>query len=164
MARSKPGERDSFEQAYNLAVRYLSIRQHTVGELQAKLLRRFPRAAVLAVLKNLEESDFLNDRRYAEIFVENLKRYKDFGYYGIKAKLQQRKIPTELALAALEEFFTPEEEAAVARRFLKKLKKIKRDSYEQVARSLSSKGFRGEVIREVLHEAFSSGSSAADQM
>lgn len=154
MPKIKVKIQDSQTKAYDAAVRLLSVRMHTVGELQAKLLRRFGRDAVLQALKNLEENDFLNDKRYAQIFVENLKRYKDFGYYGIKARLHQRKVPTDMAEAALAAFFTPDEELIVARRFMKKLKKIKRERYEQVARSLSSKGFRGEVMGLILREAF----------
>ncbi|MCL5435993.1 MAG: RecX family transcriptional regulator [Patescibacteria group bacterium] len=154
MPRAQAAKSNGFEAAYNQAVKFLAVRMHTVGELQAKLLRRFSRDTVRPVLKALEESDFLNDMRYAQIFVENLKRYKDFGYYGIKVKLQQRKVPTEIALAALDEFFSPEDEMMVARRVVKKLKRMKRERYEQVARSLSSKGFHGDIISQVLREGF----------
>lgn len=150
MPQANNGNQLGYEKAYSHAVRYLAARQHTVGELQEKLLRRFPPATTLLVLKNLEESDFLNDGRYAQIFVESLKRYKDFGYYGIKAKLHQRKVPTEIAVAALEQFFTLEEEAQVARRFLKKMIRRNRERYDQVARSLAAKGFRTEIVREIL--------------
>lgn len=148
-------ENTSFEQIYDQAVRYLNIRMHAVGELQEKLQKkRHPRAVVLQVLRRLEELDFLNDERYASVFVENLKRYRNFGYFGIKAKLIQRRIPSDIVKKVLDEFFPPEEELEVARRFVKKLKDRQRDSFEKTARSLSSKGFRGDVISQVLREAF----------
>lgn len=144
-------EQELYNQAYDQAIKYLNIRLHTVGELSQKLkAKRFSERAILQVLRKLEELDFLNDERYAQIYVENLKRYKNFGYYGIKAKLMQRKIPSDIIARVLEEFLTEEEELEQAERFLAKLKRQQRDSYEKLARSLSSKGFRSEVIRDVL--------------
>lgn len=154
--KNLPISSDAFAQTYNQALKYLNARMHTVGELSDKLQRkRFSRSVTLAVLRRLLDLDFLNDERYAQIFVENLKRYKDFGYYGMKVKLQRRRIPTDIVVGVLEEFLSPEDELAIARRFLGKLKKMRRVRYEQIARSLSSKGFRGDVIVEVLRDQFS---------
>lgn len=110
------------EKVYEKAIKLLSVRLHTTGELQRKLKTKgFDADDIAEVLRRLEELDFLNDQRFAEIFVDNLKRYKDWGYYGIKAKLAQRQIPGDIAAAALAEFFTPEDEMVVAQRLLRKL-------------------------------------------
>jgi len=145
-----------YQQAYNQAIKYLSFRLHTLGELQDKLLRkRLPQQVVLEVLHRLEELDFLNDERYARVFVENLKQYKDFGYYGIKAKLLRKRIPTEIIARVLDEFFSLEDETKVARRYAEKLKRRRRSTYEKLVRSFSSKGFRTEVIAEVARDEIS---------
>ena len=139
------------EKVYDKAVRLLAVRLHTTGELYQKLKQRgFKDADIREVLRQLEEQKFLDDQRFAEIFVDNLKRYKDFGYYGIKAKLLQRKIDNAVISAALAEFFTMEEELSVARRFIGKLRKQGRKEIEKQMRSLAGKGFRGEVIRRAL--------------
>src|SRR4051812_21850456 len=101
--KSKPNDDES--DAYNQAVVYLSAKMYTVGELSQKLTKKgFTQAAIVAAMRRLESLDFVNDQRYAEIFVENLKRYKTFGYYGIKQKLLVKKVPTDILQAALEEF------------------------------------------------------------
>lgn len=136
---------------YEKAVKLLSLRMHTTGELYRKLKEKgFADGEIRPVLKKLEDLNFLDDKRFAEIFVDNLKRYKDFGYFGIKAKLMQRQIPNDIAQQALQDFFNPDEEIVVARRFLGKLERLGRKTYEQLARSLQSKGFRSEVIRRIL--------------
>lgn len=146
-------EQEIYQNAYNQAIKYLSIRLHTLGELQDKLLRKkFPQNAVLKVLQRLEELDFINDERYAQVFTENLKQYKDFGYYGIKAKLSRKRIPTEIIARVLEEFYTLEDEMAVAGKYAEKLKRQGRGTYEKLARSMASKGFRTEVIGTVARE------------
>ncbi len=139
------------DKVYEKAVKLLSIRLHTTGELYRKLKTlSFKDSDIRPVLQRLEELKFLDDQRFAEIFVDNLKRYKDFGFYAIKKKLQERQIPSDLAAAALAQFFTVEDELAVARRAVAKLKKQGRTQWEQLMRSLQSRGFRSEVIREVL--------------
>jgi len=136
------------QKTYEKAVQLLSNRLHTTGELHRKLKTRgFEDEGIRAVLKKLEDLDFLNDERFAEIFVDNLKRYKDWGYFGIKAKLSARQIPGDIAARALENFFTLEDELLVAKKFLKKRGKL---SYEKLARALSGKGFRSEITSQVL--------------
>ena len=138
------------EQVYQKAIKLLSIRQHTTGEMHRKLRQRgFEDQDILPVLRRLEELKFLDDRRFAEIFVDNLKRYKDWGYFGIKAKLAARQVPNDIAAAALAEFFTAEDELGVAERAVVKLKKQSK-TQEQIMRSLASKGFRSEIIRKTL--------------
>lgn len=138
------------DKVYDKAVRLLAMRLHTTGELYAKLKQRgFKDGDIRPVLRQLEEQKFLDDRKFAEIFTDNLKRYKDFGYFGIKAKLLARKIDNALAEAALAEFFTLEDELDVARRLVEKLKRQGRKEPEKIMRSLAGKGFRGEVIRKV---------------
>lgn len=139
------------QKAYDKAVQLLAHRMHTTGELYAKLKTRgFKDADIRAVLRQLEEQKFLDDQRFAEIFTDNLKRYKDFGYFGIKAKLLQRKIDNTMAEAALNEFYTLEDELLVARRFIGKLKRQGRKEQDKILRSLASKGFRSEVVRKAL--------------
>lgn len=139
------------EKIYEKAVKLLSIRMHTTGELLDKLLRKgFKRIDILPILKELEEHKFLDDQKFAEIFVENMKRYKDFGFYGIKAKLLARRIPSDMAEHALAQFFSLADEEALAAKLVSKLKRQKRDTFEKLTRSLQGRGFRAEVIRKTL--------------
>src|SRR3989338_5447821 len=140
------------QKIYEKAIQLLSIRLHTTGELQQKLAKRgFASNEIVPILKRLEELKFLDDERFAQIFVDNLKRYKDFGYYGIRAKLLKARVPSEMAERALSEFFTVEDEVAVARRLAAKLKRQGRAEWKKLTRSLASRGFRTEAVRQVLY-------------
>lgn len=139
------------DKVYEKAIKLLSIRLHTTGELHAKLKQRgFADGEIREVLRKLEDLKFLDDKQFAEIFVDNLKRYKDFGYFGMKAKLLARKIPTEIAENALTKFFTLEDEFEVAKKLVAKLRRQGRTEFDKLARSLAGKGFRTEIVREVL--------------
>ncbi|MFH0988177.1 MAG: regulatory protein RecX, partial [Parcubacteria group bacterium] len=120
-------------------------------ELFSKLKNKgFNDADIRPVLKDLEEKKFLDDQKFAEIFVDNLKRYKDFGYFGIKAKLMARQIPSDIVEAALSEYYTKEDEERVAKRLVDKLKFRGKSEWEKLARALENRGFRSEAIRKVL--------------
>lgn len=139
------------EKIYEKAIKLLAGRLHTTGELLQKLkLRNFQKADILPVLRQLEAEGFLDDERFAQIFVENLKLYKDFGYYGIKAKLLKKQIPHEIAEGVLAEFYTLEDEFRVAGRLTHKLKRQGRNKKEQILRSLQSRGFRSEIIYKIM--------------
>lgn len=140
------------QKIYDKAIQLLSVRLHTTGELFKKLKTRgFSPADIAPIIKQLEEQRFLDDQRFAEIFVDNLKRYKNWGYYGIKVKLLNRQIPADMAEAALAEYYTADEEAAVAVRYLQKITNQGKElPWEKLAGKLQSKGFRTEIIRQVL--------------
>lgn len=138
------------QQIYKQAIKYLSIRMHTTGELQRKLKAKgFKDQDILPVLQKLEELKFLDDGRFAEIFVDNLKRYKDWGYYGVKAKLKDRQVPSDIATLALAEFYAIEDELAVAKRVVAKLERQNKNR-DQIIRSLAAKGFRSEIVGKIL--------------
>lgn len=137
---------------YDKAIRLLNIRLHTTGELFQKLkLRKFKPDEIAEVVRELERLKFLDDERFTRIFVENMKAYKDWGYFGIKAKLIKKQVPADIMEHTLEEFFTAEDELKTAKRLAAKLKSRGRGSYEKMTRSLSNRGFRNEVIAKMVN-------------
>ena len=139
-----------YQTVYDKAIKLLSMRQHTKFELSKKLsARKYSAELIQQVLNELSEQRLLNDRQFAEVFLDNMIRYKTFGYYMLRAKLQQRGIDTQTATELLEENFSNEQELAVAQKFLNRNKnkdKIK------LAQALSRKGFRAPIISNVLKE------------
>jgi regulatory protein len=119
--KKKTQEPESFEKAYDYAVFLLSLHLRTVGEVLKKMQDRgFTEQAIGQVLEQLKAQRYLDDQRYAEIFLENLKTYRNFGYYGIKKKMMEKKLPMNLIESVLEEGLSKEEEAKIAKRLLKK--------------------------------------------
>ncbi|MBI2356234.1 MAG: RecX family transcriptional regulator [Candidatus Doudnabacteria bacterium] len=136
------------ENVYNRALKLLKRRQHSSFELQRKLeARGYSKSSVVAVLVLLREQDYLNDERFAEIFLDNLIKYKTFGFYGLKGKLLQRGIDKGIIDDLLSSFGF-EDEKRIALKILEK--KRERDPVK-LARSLSAKGFRSQVIKDVLN-------------
>jgi len=155
--------------AYDYAVFLLSLKLRTVGEVLTKMKARgYSERVIDEVLERLKENKYLDDQRYAEIFLENLKTYRSFGFYGIKKKFMEKKVPPEIIEAVLGKGLSVAEETKIAERLLKKegfeIKKsvnedelqyrtFDEDSSKQkakLANRLKSRGFRGEVIAKLV--------------
>ncbi len=172
---SKPGktkEPDNIDKAYEYVVFLLSLKLRTIGEILKKMADRgYNQQVIDKVIERLKDQKYLDDERYAEIYVENLKIYKTFGFYGIKKKLMERKLPAVIIDRILSENLSVEEEEKIARRFLKKegfavkspvdaeeaiglhyrtFDDEASKSKQKLANRLRSRGFRGEVISRLL--------------
>ena len=154
----------STEKAYEYAVFLLGIRLRTEGELREKLrIRDYELRITDKVIKQLKDLRYIDDQRYAEIFLDNLKKYKSWGYYGIKKKMMEKRLPPSIVESVLSEGLSEEEEQKIAERYLKKQEtgdkiRDKKPRYQiptnrgrygaqqKIAQKLRAKGFRGGVI------------------
>jgi regulatory protein len=170
-SKNKTKEPENLDKAYEYAVFLLSLKLRTIGEVLKKMQDRGYTEAVIAdVIERLKNQKYLDDERYAEIFLENLKQYKNLGFYGIKKKFMEKKLPQQLIDRVLGEGFTPADELKIAKRFLKKegfeVKKEQSDdegvtyrtygdeeqNKEKMKKSqrLKSRGFRGDIIAKLV--------------
>ncbi len=144
----------NYEKAYGYAIYLLGLKLRTEGEMREKLrLKKYGPEVTERVLKVLLESRYIDDRRYAEVYVENLKKYKHFGFFGIKKKLVEKRLSPNIIDGVLNEGLREAEEATMAKAFLKKQKPglVK----QKLASRLASRGFRPNVIFSVLGNIYS---------
>lgn len=137
------------QKAYNYATYLLGIKLRTEGELRQRMAQKgFGPESVNASLQILKAEKFVNDTAYAEVYLENLKKYKQFGFFGIKKKLLEKRLPRELVEKVLAEGLSETEEQEIAQRFLAKqkagLEKLR------LASRLAGRGFRPGVISRAL--------------
>lgn len=134
---------------YNQAIKYLGLRAHTEFELRNKLIKKkFPRDFIDQALGELKLHKYLDDESFALMFAQNLIRYKTFGYYGIKMKLKQRGISDSMSEQILSDELTLDEETKIAQKILSKKNY---DDRQKAAAALQRKGFRSQVIAEVVN-------------
>jgi regulatory protein len=116
---------ENFERAYNYAIYLLSLKLRTEGEIREKLKsKKYESKICDAIILQLYENNYLDDSKYALVYLENLKKYKSFGYYGIKKKLMEKKLPSELIEKVLSEGLSIEEEIKIAKRLIGRSKVI----------------------------------------
>jgi len=149
------------ERAYAYAVYLLSLKLRTEGEIKAKLKIKYQNEKIIEeVIEELKGLKYLDDERYAQVFLENLKKYKNFGYFGIKKKFIEKRLPSQLIEKTLSEGLSEEEELVIAKRLVKKYVvkphneiTASSDLYgarQKLAKKLASKGFRTGVISKVV--------------
>lgn len=84
------------------ALRLLSRREHSRRELEQKLRQRqFEEELITLVLDRLEQRQWLQDARFAQVQVRQ-QVYKKHGPLRIRAELQRKGVPSEDIAAALE--------------------------------------------------------------
>ena len=109
------------EKAYNYAIYLLSLKLRTEGELRDKLnIKKYKDDIIELVVTQLKNDKYINDLKYAEVYVQNLKAYKYFGFYGIKKKLLEKKLTGNLIEKILKAHLSISEELVIAKKFLKK--------------------------------------------
>ena len=141
-------QNQEYEKAYNYAIYLLGLKLRTEGELSEKMrLKKYNAEAIESVTKQLKENKYIDDQRYAEVYLENLKKYKNFGYYGIKKKLIEKRLPSNIIESVLSEGLSEEDETKIAEKFLKKQKETDK---QKLAQKLSARGFRGKGIAKLI--------------
>lgn len=129
--------------ARDYSVFLLSLNLQSEGQLREKLSKKkFLPADIDDAISYLKELRYLNDKEFGRIYFENLKKYKNFGFYGIKKKLHERKLAPAL-IEKLMRDFSVKDEVEIAMRLLTK---YKTKTPEQRTRALLSRGFRNETI------------------
>lgn len=153
---SKAKDVNSYDDAYKYAVRLLELQLRSEGELRAKMKQKtYTEAVINQVLESLVKAGFVNDERLIESTIRSFKEYKPYGFSQVKVKLMQKQFPKSLIDQAMTDFFSLEDEFAVAQRLLGKLEGRVRGDTEQAIKQkliqrLQSHGFRSQVLFKAL--------------
>jgi regulatory protein len=103
-ARGAISEEERLQKALDLAYAYLNPRDRTVSEVRQRLARGGVSAEVTEnVVEILGEQGFLNDSRFARLFVADKRTLEQWGSERIRRGLFSRGIDRHLADAALAE-------------------------------------------------------------
>jgi SOS response regulatory protein OraA/RecX len=144
----KKSELSQEEKAYEKALKFLEIRAHTTTELRRKLgLRGFDEDVINLGIQRLLKAELINDSEFALNYLENLIKYKTFGYFMLLKKLLARGVDRGEVEKLLREHLSLDVEKKLAEKYLETKNQPDR---QKAGASLQSRGFRTEVIREVL--------------
>jgi regulatory protein len=151
----KPGDVDH---AYDYALFLLNLSMRTERELREKMATRgyFPEI-IDEVVGKLFKDRYLDDARYAEVYIESMKRYKYYGGYMMKKRLFEKKVPKEIIEEKLSELLSKEDELEIATRYveknfapLKEVAKFEYDEKQKVMRRLISRGFNLDIAKTLV--------------
>ena len=157
----------NYGKAYDYALYLLNLQLRTSGELEYKMQEKgYANETIHKVLEELALSRYVDDKSFAAVYLENLKKYKTFGFYGIKKKLMEKRLPQNLIEHVLNEGLGEEEELRIAQRLMMKQElRIKNQGEgsgnsssedgqvkikQKIAQKLRAKGFRSGVIAKLV--------------
>ena len=144
----------------DLAMRYLTARDRTVSEMQAYLDEKdFGEADVDAAIERLKELGLLDDRRFAQRFVETRLAAKPVSRRHLREQMKGHGLSDADIEAALE-FATEETEAENARqiayKFARQFASLEPEKRrERVLSRLQARGYAYDVSRRAAEEALS---------
>ncbi len=142
------------------ALRMLDRKRYSEKELAQKLRQKgADMADIQTVLEDLRSLGLVDDQKLAEAFIHYRQYNAPKGRAYVKRELLEKGVPAELAEQGIEEYYPPEEEAALLRRLMEKelarcpAEAEKKKKFEQaLARKMAARGFPLGVIFALLSE------------
>jgi regulatory protein len=153
---SKPRQLETEEELYEVAVRALMRRAHTVHEMKRKLERRSDnKLLVQVVMARLKENGQIDDAKYAKQFARQRTEGRKQGKFRVARDLRARGVPDRHIEAALKETAEQNDEGAMVRvRIERKLRSYRGEIDEKKMASIYSSllraGFSADVVRREL--------------
>lgn len=158
---SRPRQLETEAEMYDVALRALARRAHSIQEMKKKLERRSDnKLLVQVVMARLKENGLMDDARYAKQFARQRTESRKQGKFRVARDLRARGVPDKHIEAALEEAAKSTDEGAMVRqRIERKLrsyrgpdtrKKIDERKMASIYGSLLRAGFSADVVRREL--------------
>ncbi|HVS74800.1 MAG TPA: regulatory protein RecX [Candidatus Acidoferrales bacterium] len=153
----RPGRKlETEEELYDVALRALMRRAHSIHEMKQKLSRRTDnKLLVQVVMARLKENGLIEDARYAKQFARHRAESRRQGKFRIARELRARGVPDRHIEAALADLSAQTDESALVRaRIERKLRsfggEIDDRKFASIYRSLLRAGFPADLIRREL--------------
>jgi recX family len=146
------------ERAKSRAINYISGKLKTKYEVRLKLKEKdFTEDIIDEVIDILEKEEYLNDRLYCEVFIEDKKQLNGYGKNKIKSLLIQKGVSKSVFEDFLDEFEYEEEFDNALKMGIKKLNLLSNEEYvfkkkQKLINYLAYRGFSFDVINDVLRE------------
>jgi len=142
------------------AFRYLGRRQHSISELRIKLKQKgYETELINDVLDDLKQKNYLDDTKFANMFVEEKIKLKLWGEQKLRSELIKKGIKTEIISDVLRNIISDEDKLNNAMTVAeKKYDTLRNRNVENdVIKSkliafLKSRGYNYDVIKEVCDE------------
>jgi len=94
------------ENSNYVAQAILSRREHSIFEVKSKLRRKgFTPEQINETIAWLQEHKFLDDKKFAHMYVNNVLRFKPVGPHWLRAKLKQKGVGDSIIEGAIKDAF-----------------------------------------------------------
>ncbi len=144
-------QRDVVEDAYDRALHYLAARPRSAWEVRQYLRKRgLSETDQATVLERLTRARLVNDREFAQFWVENRTAHRPKGRRALRAELRQKGIAAEVVEAAVSNVDEDAAALAVAEARAGRLSGLDSQTFRRRLYSyLQRRGFSYDVCRRV---------------
>jgi regulatory protein len=142
---------DEGGRAYERALQFLSYRPRSRNEVVRRLHRHgFSDAAIETAVERLMRARLLDDRAFAEYWIENRERFKPRGRYALRHELRQKGVPSDIVDDLLEDVDETDAAYRAAQQRLHRWRELDNDAlYRKMSAYLQRRGFGYGVIQAV---------------
>lgn len=148
---------DELESAYLKAINFLSYRPRSSAEIRKNLRKHeISELCIEPTVERLEKQGFVNDKDFAEVWVENRNAFHPRGKRALAYELRQKGIADSVIETTLEKMVNEEE--LVYQAGIKKAKKLAKrnlewqDFRQKLTAFLARRGFNYGVISPILSQ------------
>jgi regulatory protein len=153
MSKTQSKRTDPYYQAQDI----LSRRDHSAHEVRGKLLKKgFSPEQVTTVLQWLHDKKLVNDKQFAQRYIDSILRGKAVGRRWLKHKLKEKGVASDIiehALAAAFEGDREQELAAAAADTWRRSHPRHATDRARLTRHLLSRGFSFATVQEIVPRA-----------
>lgn len=143
--------------AYDLAVKYISVKYRSCYEVYDYLLRKdIDKVVIHDVIEKLKSQKYLDDYIFSKAFVNDRIKFSNNGPYKIKKELEERKVSSSIINDVLSIFDYSLERKKLEKLVPKYVNTVKNKSYvmmkNKVGNYFSNLGYTQSIIWDILNE------------
>jgi regulatory protein len=156
---------DSYEAAYQKALHLLNYRPRSSTEVRKNLEKHgYDPEVIEQVLERLGRSGLVNDRQFAQTWVDNRSEFRPRGRRLLNMELRQKGLDDEAIESALSELDEEQLAYQAALKYQRKLQDLpKPDFRRKLAGFLARRGFGYAVIEPVLERVWQDTLTTEDE-
>jgi regulatory protein len=149
-------DQDARETAYQRALKLLSYRDRSEAEIQQHLQQKgIPEEVVASVIARLRRSDLVNDKRFAQLWVENRAEFRPRSKRALAYELKEKGIDRTAIEEMLENFDNDAAAYDAAHRYVRKLRPLAWPEFRQKLYGfLARRGFDYDAAKAAIERVW----------
>jgi len=139
------------------AMKLISLRRRSVFEIAERLRKKeFEENVIGEILEELKSYKYLDDRQFAESYINDRMSFNPRGKFLIRKELQEKGVAENIIEEKLEKLISEEKEIESARKLVEKKLRImgnkdnKNKTNQKIMSYLQSKGYSFEIISQAV--------------
>ncbi|MGP8321203.1 MAG: regulatory protein RecX [Methanosarcinaceae archaeon] len=144
-------------EALKFAMKLISLRRRSFFEIRKRLEKKsYEEIIIKEVLKELKNYRYLDDKQFAESYINDRINFRPCGNFLIRKELKEKGIEENIINEKMEELLSEEEEIESAKKLVKKKLKIINDKTDEIKVNqklklfLQSKGYSFDIINQAV--------------